>query len=228
MKRLMVLVVLMLALPMQSQNITYPCDHQDIFDIYQLLVAELSEAVPAVDAQDTEWFLRELTDLEYTIRELRDFCAYGGTDAGQNAGDQRSNPVPMRQRQMIRDGEQSVAVLLYVDDANEVMIDNGEPPPTGKRFVYAQLAVRCELSANERCNATTGWFNLVGRKSIVYSDHFTMLADSSQFLFGGGEANLDYVALVDADDSDMVLFEDRILSTGKFFELVNTQQQPDV
>ena len=92
MKRVMgLVVVMMLVAGAQAQNITYPCGHQDIFDIYQILVAELSDAVPEVDAQDTVGFFEALEDVESAIAAMRTECI---TD---NETQVEASPAPVNQ-----------------------------------------------------------------------------------------------------------------------------------
>ena len=179
----------------QAQNITYPCGHQDIFDIYQILVAELSDAVPAVDAQDTEAFFEALEDLENTVQEMRELCLEGGVrQAAGDVGDRRTNPVPFGERAYIRGGTLGVRV----HEVRERYIGTD-------RFIEAKLSISCERSLDATCTAYNSDWLMVGSESEVYGRYLGVDWEYSVSLFGGGEGIIDFATRVEPNENNFVL-----------------------
>lgn len=140
--------------------------------------------------------------------------------ANASAGESRSNPVPFGQRQHVeisKDFFGSIQLVEFLSgsDAQDYIQSvnrRNEDAPEGTQYLVYRMKYACEKSADESCDFSKVFFEVVGDKGITYDftsdgDHDVSIRDigDSQEIFGGAEIEVEVAFLVDADDANFIL-----------------------
>jgi hypothetical protein len=176
----------------------------------------LKTAQQAIDKGDTDSALRTVGEARNALQLLEAKCA---DYAPKNAGNSRTNLVPFGQRQhakMSKEFSGSIQLTNYIDNAADYVQQVSKrnvPAPEGTRYIVFQLKYACEKPTSESCNFSSIFFKAVGDKGLVYDytsdskhDVHILGVGDRQELFGGTEIEVDLAFLVEAADSNFVLF----------------------
>lgn len=184
--------------------------------------AWLNDAQVALNNDDLNTALTAIGDARNALELIEANC----TDyAPETAGNSRTNPVPFGQRQHTEILEYfigSLQITRYVDNANEVVAaadDDNPPPEEGKRYILVEFTVYCEREPSQSCEFRQRAWHVVGSKGIAYEREGSVDGFSGeQELFGGAQLPVALVYLVEADETDFVLFNEHG-DTRVFFAL---------
>ena len=173
-------------------------------------VSALVEGVQvAIDAGDDEITLNSLAALRSETQLLEATCA---DYAPENAGDSRTNPVPVGQSQRVQTDafEGTLTLKNYLDNADELvgqLSASNQQAATGTHYVALLMDLHCDRTPSESCRFDVGAYKLVGSMGFVYEylDNPVFGLDHDREFFGG--STLDRIAAfqVADEDSDFVL-----------------------
>lgn len=176
-------------------------------------IDQLTQAQAAFGEGDTETGIAQLTETRQELELQEAVCI---NYAPETAGDKRSNPVPLGQRQSfeLATGKKASAEILdYVTNASDLV---DEPAPDGQRYVVIYIRYHCEASVDENCDASVLGFKAVGSRSTLY-DPWNGYSADRWMLFGGGQADLEATFLVGEDETDIALIKDNGPKGDVFF-----------
>jgi hypothetical protein len=184
----------------------------------------LTAAQAAFDKGDTKAGIAAVGDARAALQLIEADCT---TQAGKTAGDTRTNPVPLGQRQKMKIGTKftgSIEVTRSVDPANDMVknADDKNPVPAeNQRYVVVEFNFYCEVDPAKSCQFAPDDFAIVGSKGVAYPFQASQSKGFSrdQEVFGGGQTTVTLAYLVDAQETNFVLFNDGKKDKRVFFAL---------
>jgi len=193
-------------------NPTFAQDGECSPDIeaYQALLTQLQEAEGSDAINEALQALR----FEAIMDQLE--CLGLITDSG---GETRANPVPVGADQLIffdsfsSNFEGTASVIAFTGLSDEEILDMNQfndVAPEGQQYVRVDLELACGDAVVNVCEISPFSWNLVGSLGRVYESELVagMEQNDSFELFGGGTVIMSVAFLVDATETDFVIYTD--------------------